>query len=112
VSPAELRGVTLGDLADLLGAGAKLSEPEPLRYVDLKTCGCYRHALNAANKGELPAFRLPGSRKLWVRSDDFYAWIERDQHRVIKPTSEVVDTTDHVDDVIEFNNRRRRTRAA
>jgi hypothetical protein len=111
LSPAELRTVTLGDLADLLRSDARQAEPD--RYVDLKTSGCYRHALDAANKGDLPAFRLPGSRKLWVRADDFHAWIERDQHRVVQPTSEVVETTDEVDSIVAFNNaRRRKTKAA
>jgi hypothetical protein len=114
MTAAELRNVTLGELAALISQPTTPTE-EPSRYIDLKTSGAYRHALDAINAGILPAFRLPGSRKLWVLRADFERWVERDEHRVVPmSTTNTMSTepTDEIDDVITFNNARRKTRAA
>lgn len=107
VSVDDLRAVTLGDIAALIGPPAPPTKP-PDRYVDLRETGVYRHALEAVSKGDLPAFRLPGSRKLWVVRADFEAWIERGEHRVAQAPAPAAERPDEIGELIEMNNRSRR----
>lgn len=100
----QLRFLTLGELLEFFSS----TKPEP-RYIDLKSTGLYRQALEAIKAGQLRAHKLPGSRKYWVLTEDFHAWIESPLHRV-QPSatkSSEEDEHDSIDRLIDEQDRRR-----
>jgi hypothetical protein len=100
----QLQHLRVSDLVSLLSD----TEGGKERYIDLKATDLYRPALRAIKDEKLKAFRIKGSRKLWVRADDFYAWVESPEHRVRRETDAADDDPMRdIDRLIDEHDRRR-----